>query len=255
MEKQGHPTYEEIGQDRTIVSKPLYPPHHPHITALREGLSRWRVYFLDPAAMREEVALKEVETLAPNGGDLAALFNTLRVHNPAQFQALEKTLHQMLPSISGLEIERTAQGFLTLTVHEDEMPLSSRLVSEGTLRVLGLLAITNPPRPMAVVGYEEPENGVNPARLGVVAELLANAAGRGTTQFIVNTHSPVLPEYFEGKPGAALLHCYKEGRRTRFERFAETGVTCATGSTRTWTSWSSPSTPTASGGRDGVNRC
>lgn len=68
MERQGHPRHEEIGQDRTIVSKALYPPHHPHIVAFREELSRWRFYFLSPAAMRTEVPVQNVETLGGRTG-------------------------------------------------------------------------------------------------------------------------------------------------------------------------------------------
>lgn len=223
MEKQGHPSYEEIGQDRTIVSKPLYPPHYPHIVALREELSRWRFFFLEPAAMREEVALKEVEVLAPNGSDIAAFYNTVLTRNSLQFQALGRALRQVIPTLRGLDIERTTQGFLRLVVDEAGMPLSSRLISEGTLRVLGLLAITNPLKPLSFVGFEEPENGVHARRLAMVAQLLIGAAERGSTQFLINTHSPILPEYFVDVEAARLVHCRKEGRRTIFETFKSQG--------------------------------
>lgn len=226
MEKQGRPTHEEVGQDRTIVSKPLYPPHYPHVIALREELSRWRFYFLEPSAMREDTPVKEVETLASNGADIAAFYNTLRARNELQFRALGKSLKQVVPSIDRLDVQRTDQGMVRVLVEESGMPLSSRLISEGTLRVLGLLAITNPLEPLSLVGYEEPENGVHPNRLAMVARLLENAATRGDTQFILNTHSPVLPEHLQRTDGALLVRCFRRGRVTRFAPFddAELGT-------------------------------
>ena len=224
MEKQGHPTYEDLGQDRTVASKPLYAPHYPHITALKEEMSRWRFYFLEPSAMREEVALKEVRVLAPNGSDVAAFYNTLQTANPRQFDALAKSLKQVIPSLGAIEVERTDQGFVRLMVDESGMPLSSRLISEGTLRVLGLLAITNPLTSISVVGFEEPENGVHPPRLAMVAKLLSAAADRGQTQFIINTHSPVLPDFFDDLENAVLIRCRKEGRASVFEPFRDPGA-------------------------------
>lgn len=70
-EGQGHPIYEEIGQDRPVASKRLYPPHYPHICALGQELSHWRTYHLEPTAMRAEAPLREVTILPPDGRDLA----------------------------------------------------------------------------------------------------------------------------------------------------------------------------------------
>jgi predicted ATPase len=223
MERQGRPRQEEIGQDRTLVSTSLYEPHHPHIVAFREELSRWRFYFPSPSRMRQEVAVQEVETLAPEGENLAAFFNTLKVRNEGQFRAVAKAVAQVVPTLEDLDVERTAEGLLRLQVYEAGMPLSSRLISEGTLRVLGLLAVTNPLTPLTLVGYEEPENGVHPNRLSMVARFLEEAASRGNTQFILNTHSPVLPEDLQFNEAASLVCCRKSGRSTVFEPFGHRG--------------------------------
>jgi len=223
MEKQSHPTYEDLGQDRTIISKGLYAPHYPHITAFKEELSRWRFYYLEPTAMRDETHLRDIESLDARGTAIAPFFNTIKAEKPKQFQSLSKSLHQVIPSLDDLDVERTAEGMVRLIVREKGMRLSARLVSEGTLRVLGLLAITNPLEPVSLVGYEEPENGVHPRRLALVARLLGGVARRKSAQLVVNTHSPVLPEFFLDDPQALVLQCYREGRDTVFERFEPTG--------------------------------
>ena len=212
LEGQARPTEPEIGLDRTLVSTPLYPPHYPHISAFKEELARWRFYYFDPATMRNETPLKHVETLGPYGADLAAFFNTLKATNPRQFDAMNRALRSLLPSVSRIDMERTPEGLLRLQVYEGDVPFSARVISEGTLRVLGLLAITHPLAPTTVVGYEEPENGIHPRRLQLVAELLKNAALENK-QILVNTHSPKLPEYFADE---ALIECRKADGVTLF---------------------------------------
>lgn len=212
MERQSHPTVHEIGLPYTLISRPLYPPHYPHITAFKEELSRWRFYYLEPKSMREESALKEVRTLGAFGSDLAAFYNTLRVNNQFQYHALQQALKTLVPNLDNFDVERTGEGFLQLQIYEEQVPFSARVISEGTLRVLGLLAITNPLSPTTLIGYEEPENGVHPRRLQLIAELLKNAASSGK-QLLINTHSPNLPNYFEE---ATVLLCSKQDRATVF---------------------------------------
>ena len=212
LEGQARPTEYEVGLDYTLVSMPLYPPHYPHITAFREELSRWRFYYFDPKTMRAEVPLKEVENLGAFGADLAAFYSTLKSRHPRQFEALNRALRSLLPDVQRLDVERTDEGFLRLQVFERGVPFSARIISEGTLRILGLLAITNPLSPTTVIGYEEPENGVHPRRLQLIADLLKNASETGK-QVLVNTHSPKLPTYFDPQ---ALIVCRKEGGKTSF---------------------------------------
>lgn len=216
-EGQGHPIYEELGQDRPIASKRLYPPHYPHVYALAEELSRWRTYYLEPSAMRAETPLREVTVLPPDGSDLAAFYNTVRARRPKQLGSFERALGQIVPSVTAIRVEHDRAGLIHLEVDEGGVTVSSRVASEGTLRLLGLLAVTNPLEPLSVVGYEEPENGVHPDRLSMVGRILLNAAERDTTQYLINTHSPLLPEYFLGTRPARIVRCSRHGRETFFE--------------------------------------
>ena len=216
MEGQARPTEHEIGLDYALVSTSLYAPHYPHITAFREELSRWHFYYLDPRVMREESSLKSVDVLGPFGQDLAALYHTLQVEQPQQFEALNRALRMLIPGIDGIRVERTEEGKLRLQILERGIPFSSRLISEGTLRILGLLAILNPTSPTTVVGYEEPENGVHPRRLQLIARLLENAVST-KRQILVNTHSPLLPDFLDlDHPDVRMLICHKEDGATLF---------------------------------------
>jgi predicted ATPase len=68
---------------------------------------------------------------------------------------------------------------------------SSRIVSEGTLRVLALCVIAVNPWAGSLLAFEEPENGVHPRRLELIAQLLLSVASEQGRQVLVTTHSPL----------------------------------------------------------------
>src|SRR5439155_20307585 len=65
---------------------------------------------------------------------------------------------------------------------------------EGTLRVLALCAIVVNPWGSSLIGFEEPENGVHPRRVELIADLLTWLACDQRKQVIVTTHSPLFCE-------------------------------------------------------------
>src|SRR5260370_4442538 len=62
---------------------------------------------------------------------------------------------------------------------------------EGTLGILGLLALASMKEAQSMIGIEEPETGMHPHRLDLIASLL-QARASDDTQVIATTHSPVL---------------------------------------------------------------
>ena len=144
MEGQAHPIYHDIGLDHTILSTPLYPPHYPHITAFKEELRHWRFYYLDPSVMRLESALREIDALGYDGRDLAGYYHGLRIRNGAQFENLARTLKRVVPAADGVRTTVTPGGLVRLDLVEANTDYSSRVISDGTLRVLGLLAMLAP---------------------------------------------------------------------------------------------------------------
>ena len=219
MEGQAHPTYFECYLDHSILSKPLYPPHYPHLTALRAELESWLFFYFEPRErMRANTAVKEVRHVGLMGEELPAFLNTLKATNPRQFQAVEKALHLLVPSVTGIDVDVNALGEVELRLREGDRLVPARVVSEGTLRVLGLLAVGSSPESPALVGFEEPENGVHPRRIRMVAERLRSQARSGTSQMIVTTHSTLLTDLM---PNEALYVCRKQNGRTEIEPYRD----------------------------------
>lgn len=212
MEGQAHPVFHEIGLDHTIISTALYEPHYPHITAFRMELANLFTYYLEPRVlMREDVPLAEIENLGPRGENLAAFLNTLKHNHKKDFEGLNFSLKLMLPTEATIEIEHLKEGRVGLRLSENGIWFSARLISEGTLRLTGLLAAIHPKNPATLVAFEEPENGVHPVRLKIISEVLKNAVREHKKQIVVTTHSPILPEYFDDKD---LFICSRDKNQT-----------------------------------------
>ena len=77
-------------------------------------------------------------------------------------------------------------------MHEDGLktPIPATRLSDGTIRFLALLAVLLHPKQAPLLCIEEPELGLHPDALAIIAELLVEAKTR--TQLIVTTHSDVL---------------------------------------------------------------
>lgn len=222
MEGQAHPTYHDVGLDHSILSLPLYPPHYPHLVALKQELSRWHFFYFEPRErMRAPNPVKEVRHIGAMGEELAAFLNTLRASDPSQFKALESALHLLIPSVDGIEVDANEFGEVELRLLEGKLPIPARLLSEGTLRALGLLALVSGKEHPALIGFEEPENGIHPRRIRAIAEMLNTRAHRGDMQLIVTTHSPVLVDLIKDEN---LYVCQRHDGRTQISPFASWGA-------------------------------
>ena len=94
---------------------------------------------------------------------------------------------------------------------------ASRL-SDGTLHFLCLSAILCHPSPPPLICIEEPEIGLHPDILPIIAEMLIEASHR--TQIIVTTHSDILVDALSHVPEAVLV-CEKESNATSVLRLEQ----------------------------------
>ncbi|MGI9106473.1 MAG: AAA family ATPase [Pyrinomonadaceae bacterium] len=77
-------------------------------------------------------------------------------------------------------------------------------LSDGTLRFLLLMTVLAGPDPPPVIAIDEPETGLHPAMLPIVAEHAVDAALR--SQVVLSTHSPQLLDAFtETQPTTTVI--------------------------------------------------
>lgn len=176
----------------TIVSaKPRFREAFDFLTGMK-------FYNLVPELMRKPHDPDPGLVLKRDGANAAAVVRELRGSN-GEFSEMCEFLNRVVPGMSEVErVQGGTQETLQFKQNVDDsrnqhLTFLPSNVSDGTLRVLGvLLAIYQRSRP-PVLGIEEPESTVHPA----AAEVLFDAIQRASTwsQVVVTTHSPELIEH------------------------------------------------------------
>ncbi|MCA9512308.1 MAG: ATP-binding protein [Myxococcales bacterium] len=229
--KQGRPEQEQLRKNHTILSDPRRGgAYYPVLEAVRGALQGVRTYYLDPRiSMREAVPPREVDDIGTLGQHLAPFLYRLSRTEPKCFDAAARTLRMIIPSVESLTVELDdRRGTLDLQVHQNGKNFSARMISEGTLRLLGLAAIAVNPWNARVIAFEEPENGVHLRRLDLIAQLLASLALDRGRQVIVTSHSPhfcqqILALQREAPDDIGLFIISHSGGATRCERLTAIG--------------------------------
>jgi predicted ATPase len=82
-------------------------------------------------------------------------------------------------------------------------------LSDGTLRFLFLLTVLSSPDPAPLIAIDEPETGLHPSMLPIVAEYAVEAARR--TQVVLTTHSPPFLDAFGAAVPTTTVVKWNEG--------------------------------------------
>jgi predicted ATPase len=191
------PHQEKLGQGYTQLSDRRFSgQHYRTLDKVRRELSFWRAYALAPqVAMRAPQALQEVEDVGALGESLAPFLHRLKTEQPGAFAALLRALRTFIPSFEEVNVRLDSQrGLVDLEIRQGGQSFPSRLASERTLRALALTCIALNPYGGRLVAFEEPENGIPPRRLELLARMLHAMTTREDQprQVIVTTHSPPL---------------------------------------------------------------
>jgi predicted ATPase len=197
---------------------------YPTIHAVREEMRHWRFLQPHPHLMRLPFAVDQGATLATDGSNLAAVIHRLSADS-GQLKALLKDIRGFIPSISAVRtlpvLDR--EDVLIEVETQEKTRFSSRVLSDGTLRLLALVSMKNDSAHRGVLCFEEPENGVQPLRLRQMVDVLFGLSSdlnkesdAPLRQVIVNTHSPGLLASAPAE-SVAFMHMKsaEKGRATR----------------------------------------
>jgi predicted ATPase len=192
---------------------------------LRWRLSTVRGYVLDHDALAGPGRREDGAELARDGGNLAAVLSHLQREQPAAFAGLVAEALRLMPEFRALLIADRPEGLVGLSLQLVEgavLPASE--LSQGTLYLLGLLALAFDPRPPRLLCIEEIDRGLHPRTLRQVRDLLYRLAypvdGREPVQVLTTSHSPYFIDLFRDHPEEVIIS-QKVGRAARFERLSD----------------------------------
>ncbi len=157
-----------------------------------EALSRMR--FLDPTPkIMAQPSTPGQEMLGDRGEHLASVLQAICT-DPQRKAGLLSWLRNLTPmDVVDLEFVTDLTGKVSLVlVEKDGQRTSAYSASGGTLRFLAMLAALLGPKPNQLFFFEEIENGIHPARLHLLLQLIEKQAAHRQTQIIATTHSPQL---------------------------------------------------------------
>lgn len=136
--------------------------------------------------------------LRSDGGNLAAVLLGIQVTEPMRYQLIVRQIQRVLPAFKDFVLEPQSGKVLLRWVglHSDKV-FGSHLTSDGSLRLFCLLTLLNLPvdRLPDVMFFDEPELGLHPHAITLVAEMFKRVAA--SKQVFIATQSPYMVDCFE----------------------------------------------------------
>lgn len=208
---------EGIQEDETLLSLAAGPfTANKYVQKFQRQMADWVLYqdvnvgrddtIRSPAVTRSE------STVSSDGQNLVNVLHTLY----SSKREFEREVNDAMKAAFGDEFEKLvfvpdADQRIQLKLRwkslQREQPCSE--LSDGTLRFLFLLAVLGNPSPPPLIGIDEPELGLHPSMLPIVAEFAAEASTK--TQVVLTTHSPELLNSFSDKNARITVVHHEEG--------------------------------------------
>lgn len=163
-----------------------------------------------------------IERLEENGYNLAQMLAYYRDYNRPIYARCRELMKRFYEPFEDLDVRLIGTHLQVAIQEEGGFSTPAYRLSDGTLRWLALLVILLNPTPAPVTCIDEPELGLHPDMISILADLLVEASEK--TQLIVTTHSSALVDAFSDSPESICI-CEKfEGatqiRRLNSERLA-----------------------------------
>jgi predicted ATPase len=170
---------------------------------VRDHLESYRIYHFhdtSPSApMKQTCDVADNRFLKPDASNLAAFLYRLQEKQRDHFENIEDTIRQVAPFFHRFKLETSLLNPEKIRLEWKEKGVDDYFgpaaLSDGTVRFMCLSTLLLQPDLPSLILIDEPELGLHPAAIQVLASLLQSAATR--TQLIVATQSVTLINQLE----------------------------------------------------------
>ena len=220
-----------VPQDGKAGRKRVFPLRHatktvlssfdsvdfPHILAAKNEMASWRFLRLNPEDLRQPTSKTQGEDeISETGKYLAATLFRIKQEDSYYLREISRKLHSFIPTFVSVDVRDDIQNkqYLIVLYDSDGKEYTSRVLSEGTLRILALCVLMQDDKFKGPLCFEEPENGVHPSRVRAMASLLRDLSSDFSDthsplrQVIINTHSTVFIREIKDSLGDPVLSLY-----------------------------------------------
>lgn len=169
------------------------------ITGLLRQCSTYQFHDTSPkSAIHNRWDVTESYRLRSDGGNLAAVLLDLRSTDAKRYELIVKQIGRVLPAFKDFELENESGKVLLRWIgSQSDKVFGSHLTSDGSLRLFCLLTLLNlpPDRLPDVMFFDEPELGLHPHAITLVAEMFKRISKK--RQIFIATQSPYMVDCFE----------------------------------------------------------
>ena len=218
---QSHEFSRPLLASETALAALEDPGAFPDQHLLRRTLASWRFYHdlrTDTASpLRKSCLAVAATSLDPDGGNLAAVFATLR-HIREDTNDLDQAINTAFPGSTLAVPMPGREAFFGMTFPEFRLDggshriFEARELSDGTLRFLGLAGALHAYHPPPLIALNEPEGSLHPQLMQPLAQMIADTANR--SQIWVVTHSTALADAISGISGVGVTQVVKQNGAT-----------------------------------------
>lgn len=197
-------THENTLDPSLPVAGTVVLDYQPMAYGMRQFLRSALLYTLQPTQLRLPQRQMQSLPFEESGENLAAVLRYMHRQKPTAHN-VRATLSRLVAGIVDFSVRTTGSYLVTYLHYQDKSGKIRKAdlgqESDGTLRVLGMLAALYQPvqhilhrEDMAqLVVIEEPEMNIHPGMLAVLAEEFQEASLR--SQLLLTTHSPDLLDF------------------------------------------------------------
>lgn len=217
---------QEIPDNEVLLSRRVYLRPAPAPYTLTRVLSGMKFASVYPNMMREPRRLETGYFLHEDCSNWGSIIRRMRKARIGK-ESLERVLDLMriaLPELKQISVRNVGgyvipQFLISSPTKEKDHYLDPIQVSDGTLRLLGmLLHLYQYPRPR-LLALEEPEQTIHPGLLGVLVDAITEVSQ--TTQVIISTHSPYVLDLF---PVEDIRVVYKDEEVSKISKVKESQI-------------------------------
>ncbi len=189
---------------------------------LREYIRSWRFYNafkINDEKIKRPVPISQNPLLAEDAGNLSSVLFHLMSEHRDSFEQLKSVIKTAIPGFKNINIKaRGGIGEVLAFWMEDciDSELTLADLSDGTLRFIIWAVLSVMPSAPTLVCIDEPDQGVHPRTLPILAGLFEKASQR--TQFILATHASYFLTQFKVENISVMK---KDGGNSRYIKISD----------------------------------
>ncbi len=203
--KRGNPLQLPAAEAARSALSTIATSEFRHLYALKKLISGPQFLEINPSEARKANDRFEDKRLRSDASNLAASLSEIQrlsatPNRPTGAIAdISADLALLIPQVRTVRVldDAKSREYAFDVQVRDGATFSSRVISDGTIRLLALLTVIDDPNRRGILCFEEPENGVHEGRIPDLVDILRSATKIQDPhgdyfQVLINTHSPAV---------------------------------------------------------------